>query len=251
MSAADVSTPPPMPGPAPDPTPAARPRGRLGAAAWGRVALACGLLLGSAAVRAWQARRIEGELQAGRQRPRFDLKAIPMQLGRWQGKATEIDPQIARNTGADQIVTRRYVNQDTGATVDVIMLYGPAAEVYLHAPEICYPAAGFSPAGGPDDRAVSAGPYSGVFRELVYSKGEGAQVELQEVYYAWWYNGLWTPQVGKQKYFERIPGMYKLHLARRTTAAEKRDVGNPCEALIREVLPEIERRMAAAQSPTP
>jgi EpsI family protein len=212
------------------------------------VAVACALLLGSAGVRAWQVRRIEGELREGRERPRIDLRQVPLTLGRWQGKDNEIHPLIARGTGADQIVTRHYVNQDTGAAVDLILLYGPAAEVYLHAPEVCYPAAGFSPVGTPEDRTLTLGPYQAPFRSLVYAKGEGAQADLQEVYYSWWYNGHWTPNIGIQKHFERIPGMYKVHLSRRATAAEKRDVGNPCVSLLQELLPEIERRLAATRS---
>jgi EpsI family protein len=245
MSATDVS--------APQSVPVARPSpgGRFGAAGWFRVGLACAILLGSAGVRAWQVRRIEGELAAGRNRPRFDLDLVPMNLGRWKGGPTELDEQIARYTGADQIITRRYVDQDTGAAVDMILLYGPAADVYLHSPEVCYPSAGFTLEAGPDDRVVDAPPYKAPFRSLVYAKGEGAHSDRQEVYFTWWYDGHWTPQVGKQKHFERIPGMYKIHLARRVVAAEKRDVGNPCEALLKVLLPEVERRMAAARSTAP
>ena len=63
---------------------------------------------------------------------------------------------------------------------------------------------------------INAGPRPRApFRSLVYAKGEGGPADLQEVYYSWWYNGRWTPDVGKQKQFERIPSMYKVHLARR------------------------------------
>ena len=244
MSATDVSTTPP---------PAAQTaltRSPVGAAGWVRVVAACAILLGSYGVRVWQQRRIEDQIRASRLRPRIVLSDIPKDLGRWKGSETKLDEQIVRGTGADQIITRRYVNQDTGAAVDMIMLYGPAAEVYLHAPEICYPAAGFSQAGNAEDREVVAGSYRAPFRAIVYTKGEGSQATYQEVYYSWWYSGHWSPNTGSQKHFERIPGMYKLHLARPTTDKEKRDVGNPCESLLKELLPEIEHRMTAAPSTT-
>jgi EpsI family protein len=247
MSAADVSR-----APAPVSSPVVRPaRGApLNGSSWFRVGLACAILLASAGVRYGQMRRIEGELAAGRLRPKFDLEQLPINFGVWKGESAKIDPQIVRGTGAEQIITRRYVNQDTGTAVEVIVLYGPAADVYQHAPEICYPAAGFTQAGGPDDLVIQAGPYQAPFRALVYSKGDGAQADLQEVYYSWWYNGHWTPNVGKQKHFERIPGMFKVHLARRVTSAEKRDVGNPCAALLKELLPEMQRRMAHTDLPS-
>ena len=124
-------------------------------------------------------------------------------------------------------------------------MYGPAAEVYLHAPEICYPSAGFTQVASPDDRVIDAPPVKAVFRSLVYAKGESAEPDRQEVYYSWWYGGRWTPELGIQKHFERIPSMYKIHLARRVTADEKREVGNPCAALLQVLLPEFERLLPA------
>jgi hypothetical protein len=213
-----------------------------------RVGLVCALLIGSAAVRWWQERRIAGELAEGRERARFDLKTIPMTIGPWKGSDTVLDPQIARATGADQHVTRRYVNGDTGVGLDLILLYGPAVEMYTHIPEYCYPAAGYATAGEVVNREVVAGSYKAPFRSLVYSKGEGAQADLQEVYYSWWRNGFWSPDIGTQKQFERIPSMYKVQLARRITGRERRDVGNPCEAFLKELLPQIERRIATSQT---
>lgn len=249
MSAIDLSTPPPSPT-----APARPPRAAHGSAAgvawvWVRVALACALLLGSAAARRGQSERISKWMKEERRGPAIRLAEIPKDLGPWQGKDTALDPLIARATGADQIVTRRYVNQDTGATIDLIMEYGPAVEMYVHAPEVCYPAAGYAQVSGPDTRPIQVGKTSAPFRSLVYSKGEGAPGELQEVYYSWWYRGRWNPSVGVQKYFERIPSMYKIHLARHVTPNEKRDVGNPCESLLHELLPEIDRRMKAQHAP--
>jgi hypothetical protein len=231
----------------PSPATAAR-RGRSGT--WVRVALACSLLLGSAALRAVQARRIEKDLEEGLRRFRIDLDTIPLTLGPWKGEKTELDPMIARGTGADKVVTRRYVNASTGATVEVILLYGPAVGMYVHIPEVCYPAAGFT---GPADaafREIVSGPYTALFRSLVYAKGEGAQAEMTEVYYSWRREKNWTPVIGTQKEFERIPSMYKVQLARRVTGRERRDVGNPCEAFLRELLPQFERRLSTSQSAT-
>jgi hypothetical protein len=59
--------------------------------------------------------------------------------------------------------------------------------------------------------------------------------------------------MGTYKRFERIPGMLKVHLARRVTEHERRDIGNPCEAFLEALLPEVERRLAgtmpAAEQP--
>jgi hypothetical protein len=226
---------------APDAAPVAR-SGR--AAAWARVAIACALLLGSAAVQWAQDRQTRADLEEGRRRFRIDLAAIPLKMGSWEGTDTRLDPIISRGTGADQVVTRRYVDENTGATIELILLYGPAVDMYTHIPDACYPAAGFTSVGESATREVAAGPYHAPFRTYVYSKGEGAQTDLQEVYYSWRRPGGWSPDVATQKVFERIPSMYKVQLARRVTDRERRDVGNPCEAFLRELLPRIESRLA-------
>ena len=242
MSVTDLTS------PAPGPATAAAP-GKAGAAStWVRVFLVCGLLLGSAALRSWQDRCIRAELKEGLRLPRFDLTTIPLTLGDWKGEATKIDPQIAKATGAEQIVTRRYVNGNTGVSVDVILLYGPAVDMYIHVPEVCYPAAGYASMGDPAVREIIAGPYKALFRSVVYGKGEGAAAELQEVYYSWWRNGVWSPDLGQQKQYERIPSMYKVHVSRLVTDRERRDVGNPCESIIRELLPQMERRIATSSA---
>lgn len=212
---------------------------------WVRVVLCGVILLGSGAARAWQAQRLARRLDDGRRGPRVDLESVPETLGPWRGAPTVIDEQIARGTGADQVVTRRYVNQDTGVAVDVILLYGPAAEMSIHGPEVCYPSAGYAPVGDAADKVVKAEGGDVPFRSLVFRKGEGASADLQEVYYTWRHGGRWSPEAGIRKRFERIPSMYKVHVARRLTARERRDVGNPCEAFLAALLPELQRRMTS------
>ena len=211
---------------------------------WLRVGLACALLVASGLIRSWQAMRIQAELARGLN-DSFPLESLPLALGDWQGESTQLNEEIARGTGAKQIVTRRYVNQHTGVTLDVILLFGQAVDMYIHSPELCYPSAGFGLLSGPDLRMIQTPSGDAPFRALVYAKGEGASANLQEVYYSWRYNGRWSPEIGIQKHFERISGMYKIHIARHSTGREARYEGNPSEAFLRVLLPEIERRTAA------
>jgi hypothetical protein len=212
---------------------------------WLRVVLVCAILAGSGAVRSWQARRVGAVLEAGK-KPSFSLKEVPLTLGSWRGADAILDPRIARWAGASEAIFRRYVNQATGVDVELIVLYGPAAELFIHMPEICYPAAGYTQFAGPDRRVVTWDGVEAPFRSLVFVKGQGADADIEEVYYSWRYQGRWTPELGTMKQFERIPGMYKVHVARRLTDQERRDVGNPCESLLEVLVPEIEGRLAPA-----
>ena len=217
-------------------------------AIWIRVILACTLLVGSGLLRAEQLRRVEKLLEEGKHSP-FSLKDLPTELGPWKGEDTELDPRIAAGTGSVDHVFRRYVNQLTGTAVDVIVLYGPSTHMFIHAPERCYPAAGYTLGDGPDAQAIPLGEgRNAPFRSMVYLKGTEARPERQEVYYSWRYRNQWSPDVGNHKEFERIPGMYKVHLARAVTDHERREIDNPCRQLLTILVPEIERRAAVAQA---
>jgi hypothetical protein len=53
------------------------------------------------------------------------------------------------------------------------------------------------------------------------------------------------------KRFERLPGMLKVHVTRHVMGEhERRDIGNPCESLLEALLPALERRLAAAVTPS-
>jgi EpsI family protein len=243
MSITDLTTEPEVVTP-PREAPGRRAPGML----WARVALACTVLVASGGARWWRARRIDAVLEQGKQSP-FPLKDLPLTLGDWRGEPTTPDPEIVRTTGATDFAFRRFVNQSTGVALEVYVLYGPAVDLFLHAPENCYPAAGFALKQAAAERTVEAGPLRAPFRNLVYGRGEGAQTDLQEVYYSWRFQGRWWPDYGKFKQLERIPGMFKVQLARRVVGQERRDVGNPCEAFLQVLLPEIERRLKGPAVP--
>lgn len=216
-------------------------------AIWMRITFVCSLLICSGFLRAEQLRRVEKLLEEGKHSP-FVLKDLPIELGPWKGEDTELDPRIAAGTGSVDHVFRRYVNQLTGTAVDVIVLYGPSTHMFIHAPERCYPAAGYTLGEGPDAQPIPLGEgRSAPFRSMVYLKGNEGRPERQEVYYSWRYRNQWSPDVGTHKVFERIPGMYKVHLARAVTDHERREIDNPCRQLLTILVPEIERRAAEAR----
>lgn len=230
----------------PEQSPAGRPASSP--RAWARVALACLILAASGGIRWWQSLRVETFLRDARTAP-FPLKDLPMDVGSWKGEVASLDPEIVKATGATDLITRRYVDQKTGAAIEAIVLYGPAAEISLHRPEVCYPNAGFDLVGGGNTRMVKSGSLETPFRTLVYSK-RGGLANLQEVYYSWRFNGRWSPELDIHKQLERTPGMIKVHLARPLTERERRDVGNPFESFLEAMIPEIESRLARASGTT-
>lgn len=226
-------------------SPAKPPRSRV--AFWSRVGLAVALVAASGIARAQKSARIEAAKLSGWVSP-FPLEDIPLELGPWEGHAEALDPTIARGAGAVDNIFRVYTDRRTGTQINVIALYGPAQAVSIHAPELCYPVSGYRQVGptrqrsvlGLDDKKVDV-------RSLTYVKGEGGGAERQQVYYSWFYDGRWTPYMAAPKRIERIPAMYKVHLARSVGEHERLDGDDPCQDLLARLIPEIERRMAEAK----
>jgi len=70
--------------------------------------------------------------------PAWTFHEMPLQLEKWRGEDTQLDPKIAEATGADVIVDRIY-RDDMGSVISMhtAMFKDPSEGVY-HAPMNCY-----------------------------------------------------------------------------------------------------------------
>ena len=220
---------------------------------WLRVGLAVAILAISGVARGWQSSRVDQILREGRKSP-FVLKEIPMQIGPWQGEDQEVDEQIIRITGSTDSIFRSYQNQNTGQRVSVLVLFGPSTAMSGHVPEVCYPSSGYGMVRNATTRIVKADDAkagaSWPFRELVYAKGEGGQVDMQDVLYTWRHDGKWNPNLGGYKQLERLPSLFKVQIARRVRNEAELDLlktDNPCVDSLVLLMTEIDRRIAEAE----
>jgi hypothetical protein len=72
---------------------------------------------------------------------------VPLAVGPWVGKDTEVDKATLEQAGAVQHVSRRYVNSETKQSVDLWLVVGHSRDICRHTPDICYPSQGFSQLG--------------------------------------------------------------------------------------------------------
>jgi Protein of unknown function (DUF3485) len=221
-----------------------------------RAILAFALVLASGGVRWWQVRRVDATMDAGLQERQFKLGEIPLTLGHWNGVKTEMDQRIVAATGSHELITRHYTDSDTGVGIDVIVLFGPSSDIFIHTPELCYPKAGFTSHAVAVDRTLDCGGVEAGFRSVAYTKGDAGSREIQDVYFTWRYNGRWTPNVGSPKQLERIPGMYKVQIARQLKSKESHaDDHDPCESFLKVLIPDLESRITgkapAPEAPAP
>jgi len=207
----------------------------------------------SGGVRFWRERQFETIARENERCP-FALDEFPKILGTWhvdEGVSPKLDPDIARIAGANAYLLQNYIDQKSGAVVLVLILYGPARSVFGHSPEVCYPANGYQPVMPPAEHQFldSTSPFPVRFRSAFFSKKLGATNRYEEVYYTFRHNEQWLPEVANQwKLFRYHPGMFKILLQRPTTDLSTEN--SPTESLFREIVREVNVRIAQHKTPT-
>ena len=224
-------------------------RGRKPWAVMAWALVGCALLGTSGVVRAIQDRRFEIEKGYLEACP-FPLKDLPVELGGWkmvEGGDKSLDPLTTRISGATDYVMRAYVDELTGVSLSVLVLFGPAEQVVPHTPQICYPACGYSPTDEPSYRDIK-GPdgQKYLFRSGVFAKSGGRSVLREVSYHSFRLDGPWSPDAAAGRRFPRKnPGIFKVQIQRRVADGERRDLEDPIEQFIARLLPEIDRRVDA------
>jgi hypothetical protein len=220
---------------------------------WTLTIATCLLLATSGGIRFWRDCQFKQMAREGGVCP-IALNEFPMILGeRWyadQNSNPQLAPEITRIAGANSYMMRNYIDKKSGAVVLALLLYGPANSVFAHSPEICYPASGYQPVMKPDDHQFSdsSSPFPRRFRSAFFSKSSGVSTQYEEVYYTFYYNQQWLPEVANQwKLFRYHPGMFKLLLQRQTTDLSTEN--SPTESLLREIVREVDARIGQNQTP--
>ena len=115
-----------------------------------------------------------------------------------------LDSLTMRITGGTDHILRTYVDELTGVSLVVLVLFGPAEPVLPHVPEVCYPANGFRQPGPHEsqDRVHDQGlggprrQPRGFFRSSVYEKSGGLSCPREESFHSFRLEGQWSPDVG-------------------------------------------------------
>jgi hypothetical protein len=182
------------------------------------------------------------------------LSTLPAKLGEWRliaGGERSLDDMTIRITGGTDYILRSYVDDLTGVSLSVLVLFGPAEPVLPHTPDVCYPSTGYVLADEATDRLIKADDGTAAeFRSAVYAKPGGRATQREEVYHSFRLEGRWSPHVGAgRKFPRRNPGIFKVQVQRRVAGGEHRDRDEPIEQFLKILVAELERRIAAGANP--
>jgi Protein of unknown function (DUF3485) len=227
-----------------------RPR-RGSALIW--MVIGCTLLITSGVARSVQDRRHRVESSYAEACP-FPLRSIPTTLGRWKmvGEEMILDSLTMRITGGTDHSMRTYVDELTGVTLVVLVLFGPAEPVIPHTPQVCYPSSGFHQVDDATDRVIESkeDQITSVFRSAAYAKSGGRGMLREGVYHSFRLEGQWSPHAGSgRKFPRRSPSVFKVQVQRRMADGERIGRNDPIEQFLSLLVPAIEREIKSAAKP--
>jgi hypothetical protein len=216
---------------------------------WRWIALICMLLVISGAIRFGRDWHFQS-LSRASEMPVFPLNEFPKELGSWraqEGSEESLEPDIAQIAGARDHMIRTYVDEKSGESTVVMIIYGLARKVFAHVPDICYPATGFRsvPPTEDVDIEIPGTANKARFRMQNYVKYKAGQRDFREVYHSFRNAGEWGIDMAKNwKIFRYHPGMFKVQVQHPGSNSGQKGENESVEQLLGLIVGEIERRVA-------
>lgn len=166
------------------------------------------------------------------------LPNLPEQVGPWlRVNDHELTPSAQKLLRCYGYLNREYWNPQTGARVNVAVLFGPRGPIAVHTPEICYSSAGTQPIGNRKVELIRADGQEDQLWHIQFGYGDEPNASL-DVWYGWSDGGPW--QAGEYPRFWLTDRLYKIQLAG-SPAAD--GAALPCRDFLTHFLPVVRKAM--------
>jgi hypothetical protein len=172
---------------------------------------------------------------------RFD--SISMTIDGWRGTVLETSARELLIAGASAHLSRRYTHINTGDTVSVVMLAGNPGQIASHAPDVCYPGAGYILDAshlmnihyGSEGRSAS-------FR-IATARRPGPEQPNLMICWAWYSTDGWTSPDEPRWAFLGEPMLVKLSIVHETSGSPIAPEDIPASRFLKLFLAEIDHRI--------
>jgi hypothetical protein len=201
-----------------------------------------------------------------RWRPSAELGQALARLGRlhpllddWHGKDLELDARQVRRAGAAGYFLRAYTREGDKARASVLLMCGRSGPMSVHAPDVCYPGAGFEMVDKAPTRCkvpAGLGSREAQFWTARFRGADSVVPVYLRLYWAWSVpGGTWKAPDNPRWTFGRRPALYKLYVIRPMASPEETPEGDPAVGLVQRFLADLDaagnRPRAAAPSGRP
>jgi hypothetical protein len=142
------------------------------------------------------------------------LERLPRQFGNWKlAEELPLEVSAVQMLQCAGYVNRRYVNQQSGQTVNLAIIVGPAGPTAVHTPEICFSSRAWKLQGERHRIALEASPTKKHTFWTVDFSAKNALADDLRVYYSWSRGSTWEASASPRYEFAAEPMLYKLQLA--------------------------------------
>jgi hypothetical protein len=171
------------------------------------------------------------------------LATLPLILGDWEGRLTELDPALLPNQAECRGETRRYVHRTTGSVVTVHLACGLRTPTIIHAPDFCYPFQGYEASQPRQHYTTRAQKGTGPaeFWTATYSKPHAERPHHLRLLWSWRGSESWRAPDSPRLSFATDPVLYKLVLVHQLIRADEPLERDPSVELLDALLPEVEK----------
>lgn len=204
------------------------------------LAAAIGLTVFAGVLHGRLSQRWTGQDPAGEAAKR--LQTFAPQLEHWAAEEDHVLAQAVKDElQCRGYLHRSYVNRDTGESVNVAVLVGPAGPISVHTPEICYSSREFTLASQRRKVPISATSEKQSHFWSVDFQSVRVEGTPLRVYYAWTADGRWEAAENPRFHFAGHPMLFKIQLAAQTaTLGEDNDPGR---RFLQEFLPALDKHV--------
>src|SRR6056297_2761777 len=155
------------------------------------------------------------------------LDRLPQKMGDWVLQEEQgLDGRAQKLLRCYGSVVRVYRHEDSGAVVNVAVLFGPRGPIAVHTPEVCYSSVGTEQDGPTRREAITTADSRHEFWNLQFRQDGSSEPNL-DVWYAWSDGEKWI--AADHPRFWLTENLYKIQLAGPVGEGSQR----PCQQFLK------------------
>ena len=187
------------------------------------------------------------------------LQNVPSNMGEWTSEDLKLDDRTLALAEATGYLSRHYLHQPTGASVNVLVLCGRPGPIATHPPTVCFTASGMRIMKESVPHTVFAENEEplGQFWLTEFVKPTDAIPYYQRTYWGWSANGEWLAAENPRIQFAPYPFLYKMYISRKISKPDEPLEEDISIEFMRMFIPELHKTLfgetaaAPAESPKP